>query len=342
MKRAFALVGLVLLAAIAWVLVRGHGGCAPPAPDLPPPPAAPGDPLTPRREAPITEDSLRALLRELPPDRPIGSAAHAQTREWLLATLRADGLQPRALPFDWAGFPAGDLANVEASVPGAGADAPLVLFSAHYDSVAGTPGADDNGSGVVVLLELARRLSGGGYPHELRLIFFDAEEPGLVGSGAYAQALSEADAHRLIGLVNLETMGYTDRKPGSQHMPPGTSLIFDPGDRGDFLLCLGTLTSGALAKVVSDGLDKEQSPSFRAEVFSYIEFGGLEFPDTRRSDHANFWDRGFAALLITDTANLRSPHYHTPTDTLETLDLPFLAAGARGLERGARVLLRAP
>lgn len=340
MKRVLLLALLLALIAGAW-MYGFSAACAPTLIEGPRPPLAPDDPLTPRRSAPITEDSLRALLQELPPDRPIGSPGHLATRAWILQTLRADGLQPRLRPFTWAGFPGGELANIEASVPGERPDAPLVLFSAHYDSVAGTPGADDNGSGVVVLLELARRLSAGGYPHELRLLFFDAEEVGLVGSGACAQSLPESDARRLIGLVNLETMGYTDRSPGSQRLPDGAELVFHPGDRGDFLLCVGNFPRSApLCKVVGDALEPERSPVFRAEVFPWLPDNGLVLPDTRRSDHAHFWDRGHAAVLITDTANMRSRHYHTATDTLETLDLPFLEAAARGLERAARVLLR--
>ena len=340
MKRVLLLVALLALIVAGWALLVSRG-CSAPLQEGPRPVLDTTDPLTPRRTAPITEDSLRALLEALPPDRPIGSPAHAATREWLLAALRADGLQPRTQPFDWAGFPQGELANIEASVPGERADAPLVLFSAHYDSVRGTPGADDNGSGVAVLLELVRRLSGGGYPHELRVVFFDAEEPGLIGSGAYVQALPEADAHRLIGLVNLETMGYTDRRPGSQTLPDGAELVFHPGDRGDFLLCLGNFPRSApLCKVVGDALSLEKSPVFRPEIFGWLPGNGIELPDTRRSDHSQFWDRGYAAVLITDTANMRSPHYHSATDTLATLDLPFLESGARGLERAARVLLR--
>jgi hypothetical protein len=339
-KRLLLLVVLLGLVAGAW-MYGFSGACAPSLTEGPRPPLDAADPLTPRRAAPITEDSLRELLVQLPPDRPIGSPGHAATREWILSTLRADGLQPELRRFTWAGFPGGGLANIEARVPGERPDAPMVLFSAHYDSVSGTPGADDNGSGVVVLLELVRRLSAGGYPHELRALFFDAEEPGLIGSGAWVQALPEADARRVLGLVNLETMGYTDRKPGSQRLPAGAELVFRPGDRGDFLLCVGNFPRSApLCKVVGDALERERSPVFRPEVFPWLPGVGWELPDVRRSDHAHFWDRGFAAVLITDTADMRSRHYHTATDTLESLDLPFLEAAARGLERAARVLLR--
>ncbi len=326
-----ALVGAALLGAV----LPGCFGCdAAQAPEATAPAASGAAP-----PAPITEDSLRELLAELPPYRAIGTAEHAAARDWIVGRLRGLGLQPRLQPFEWAGCPGGVLANIEIVVPGAAADAPLVLLSAHYDSVRATPGADDNGSGTVALLELARRLGAGGFPHELRLLWFDAEEPGLLGSGAWLAALPEADALRLVGLVNLETMGYTDRRPGSQRLPPGVELVFDPGDRGDFLLCLGNLGSAPLAAVVGDALQAETTPAFRVETFSWLPGNGLVLPDSRRSDHAHFWDRGLQAVLLTDTAFLRSPHYHAPSDTPGTLDLPFLASAVRGVERAARTLL---
>jgi Zn-dependent M28 family amino/carboxypeptidase len=199
--------------------------------------------------------------------------------------------------------------------------------------VAATPGADDNGSGMLGLLELARRLSPRTLPIELRLIWFDAEEPGLIGSGAYVKRMQGAERLRLMGVINLETMAYTDRTAGSQRLPPGADLLFDPGTRGDFLLVVGTLGSAPLAKVVGDALADEQGPAFRVEVFSALPAAGWLFPDTRRSDHAHFWDAGHPAVMLTDTANLRNPHYHRATDRVETLDLPFLAAGVRGVER---------
>jgi hypothetical protein len=333
------LAGAALL--LAGVL-PGCGGCSSSAaPEATPSRATAGAPSDAARTAPVTEDSLRALFLELPPHRAIGTTEHVATRDWIVARLRALGLSPRLQPFEWAGLPGGDLANVELVVPGESADAPLVLLSAHYDSVRATPGADDNGSGTVALLELARRLAGGAFPRELRLLWFDAEEPGLLGSGYWVQALPAEDSRRLVGLVNLETLGYTDRRPGSQRLPQGVELVFDPGDRGDFLLCLGNLASAALAKVVNDALAAETSPVFRVETFSYLPGNGLVLPDSRRSDHAQFWDRGLPAVLLTDTAFLRSPHYHAPSDTLETLDLSFLAAAVRGVERAARTLLGA-
>jgi hypothetical protein len=333
------------------LLLGGCGGCdsgAPAAADAGTPtpgvdavPDGGTDGLAALRAAPVTEDSLRAWLTALPPYRAIGTESHARTRAWLLESLRSFGLQAHERPFEWAGFPRGGLANIEVVLPGRTPDTSWLALSAHYDSVLQTPGADDNGSGVAALLELARRLSAGGFRLELRLLFFDAEEPGLIGSGAWLMQRDEADLRRCAGLINLETMGFTDRRPGTQVMPAGTEVIFRPGDRGDFLLCLGNFESRALAEAVGDALALQAGESFRVETFGLLPGAGWVLPDTRRSDHAHFWDRGLPAVLLTDTANLRSRHYHAASDRLETLDLPFLAAATRGVETAARRLLAA-
>ncbi len=339
--------GVRLPAALLALLLAGCDGCDGAEPGEASgaaagagPSASPAvDPLEARRAEPVTETSLRAWLAALPPYRAIGTEAHARTRALLLEWLRALGLDARERPFTWGGFPLGGLANVEVVLPGRAPDARWLALSAHFDSVIQSPGADDNGSGVAALLELARRLSGGGFGLELRLLFFDAEENGLIGSGAWVAARDEADLRRCAGLINLETLGFTDRRPGTQVMPAGTEVIFRPGDKGDFLLCLGNLASKGLADSVGEALELQASDAFRVEVFGWLPGAGWVLPDTRRSDHAHFWDRGLPAVLLTDTANMRSPHYHTSADRIETLDLPFLAAATRGVETAARRLL---
>ena len=290
----------------------------------------------------IDVESLSRLYARLPGDRSLEAPGHAAARTFLLDVLAGFGLKARVLPVKWEGAPATDLANVEVRLGREAPDAPLLLVCAHYDSVEGTPGADDNGSGVVVLLELARRLAGKPFPNELRLVWFDAEESGLIGSGRYVETLSAEERKRLIGAIVLETIGYTDRRPGSQSLPPGAKALFDPGDRGDFLFIVGNLQSALLGRAVFDGLQPEHSPRFRSELFALLPGAGWLFPDSRRSDHARFWDVELPAVMLTDTANLRSPHYHKPTDTVATIDLPFLAAAARGLERAVVHLASSP
>jgi hypothetical protein len=318
------------------LLSSGTGGC--------------GQPRRPARDglqtaiapAPVDAASLLAVIESLPPGRAIGTEAHAATRRLIETRLAELGWTVERRPFSWAGAPDAELVNLELRVPGNSSTAPLLVICAHYDSVARTPGADDNGSGTAALLELARRLAGRRFPHELRLVWFDAEEPGLIGSGAWVAALSQADRERLIGAINLETLGYTDRAAGSQHFPAGVRALFDPGDRGDFLLVVGNVASWSLASAVERGMAGEQGAHFRAVMFSALPGAGWLVPDSRRSDHARFWDAGLRAVMLTDTANLRSPHYHRSSDTVDTLDLPFLAAAVRGVERAIEILAHPP
>ncbi|MHC4846160.1 MAG: M28 family peptidase [Planctomycetota bacterium] len=294
-------------------------------------PATVGTDVEPTR--PVSADGLREILLALPPRRSIGTRAHLQTRDLIESALRRIGHEPARLPFTWPLAPEADLANVEVRIPGATSDAPILVVSAHYDSVAETPGADDNGSGTAGLLELARRLSGRRFESEVRLLFFDCEEPGLIGAGNYVSDIPADELARMVGVINLETMGYTDRRAGSQELPPGARALFDPGDTGDFLMIVGNQQSAPLASEVAAAMAMEEGPGFRAETFSDLPGAGWLMPDSRRSDHSRFWDVRVPALLLTDTANLRNPHYHRSTDVVETLDLEFLAAAIRGVER---------
>jgi aminopeptidase YwaD len=308
--------------------------------------SSPGCQLNPKRahdrEAPITAESVLAHIEALPRERPVGSQGQRDTRHVLRERLEGWGLPVREQVFHWAGSPGVELVNLEVRLPGSGHAPPVLIVGAHYDAVPGSPGADDNGSGTAVVLELARRLRVHVLPVELRLVFFDAEERGLVGSRAYAGSLSGDERSRILGMINLETVGYTDRRPGSQRMPPGARMLHDPGDVGDFIFVLGTVASAPLASVVALGLEAETSSLGRVEVFSRLPGAGWVMPDSRRSDHASFWDLGLPAVMLTDTANFRNPRYHRRGDRLETLDGPFLAAVARGVERAVLLLAEDP
>jgi hypothetical protein len=286
-----------------------------------------------RRAGAIDADSLRAVYAKLPVDARCMRPATPPRACSCSTRSPTSGSSRISTPVEWAGAAGADLANVEVRLGQVGSDAPLLVLSAHYDTVPGTAGADDDGSGTVVLLELARRLAGRPLSIELALVWFDAEEEGLIGSGRYVEALPPDQRKRLMGAINLETIGYTDRRPGSQRLPAGAKALFDPGDRGDFLLIVGNLQSALLGRAVFEGLQPEHGPQFRSELFALLPGAGWLIPDSRRSDHARFWDEELPAVMLTDTANMRSPHYHQPTDTVETLDLEFLAAAARGLER---------
>lgn len=204
---------------------------------------------------------------------------------------------------------------------------PPILIGAHYDTVCNSPGADDNATGIAVLLELARFFSDERANYPLRFVAFDMEEYGLLGSTAYAQLLRE-EKQPLRLMLSLEMLGYCDQRPNSQKYPPGLDLFYP--STGDFIALVGNLfTIPEMLKLKG----KIRQAQINCE---WLPAGikGAIVPDTRRSDHAPFWDHGYKAIMVTDTANLRNPHYHRASDTLDTLDLDFLTGVCQGLSLG--------
>jgi Zn-dependent M28 family amino/carboxypeptidase len=206
------------------------------------------------------------------------------------------------------------------------------LLGAHYDAVPHTPGADDNASGVSVLIELARLFAQQPAYHPVRLVAFDLEEYGMVGSIAYAQELrQQGESLRL--MLSLEMLGYVDATPGSQSYPPGLEALYP--DRGDFIALVGEVDN------MNDLLHLSQA--FRVVDIPCehlpVENRGLALPATRLSDHSSFWDQGYPAVMVTDTSFLRNPHYHLTSDSIDTLNLKFLAGVCQGLYTGLRNLI---
>jgi Zn-dependent M28 family amino/carboxypeptidase len=207
-----------------------------------------------------------------------------------------------------------------------------ILIGAHYDAVPGSPGADDNATGVAVLLELARAFAEQPISHPVRLVAFDMEEYGLLGGAAYATELWQ-QKQKLRLMLSLEMLGYSNDAPGSQHYPVPLLKWLYP-DRGNFLALIGNAIAipdllRLSRKIRKDGVPCEWLP---------VPNRGSILPDTRRSDHAPFWDRGYRAVLVTDTANLRNPHYHQNSDRIDTLNLDFLTGVCDGLIRSISCL----
>ncbi|MBI5776398.1 MAG: M28 family peptidase, partial [Nitrospirae bacterium] len=265
---------------------------------------------------------------------PVTSPTHLQrAEEYIADTFEQLGLQASLHPFEAMG---GTYRNVIASLlptyqaTGQGMlQAPLIL-AAHYDTVEGSPGADDNASAVAVLLETARRLRGVDRVREVHCIAFCLEEEGLLGSLAYAAELKAAK-RTIAGAIVLECVGYASGEEGSQTVPPGTP--FAVPTIGNFLAVVGNTTSAALTASVA------QAATPHVPVVPLVIPGNGELlPDTRRSDHAAFWYYGFPAVMLTDTANFRNPNYHKSTDTLDTLNLRFLEQVADAVTASANDL----
>jgi Peptidase family M28 len=275
---------------------------------------------------------LRALIAER---HPLSSpAALQQAEDYLAEQFRLLGLAVSMHAFEALG---GTYRNVigthSASPPSPAAEPPLVV-AAHYDTVEGSPGADDNASALAVMLEAARGLRDVPLSREVRFIAFCLEEEDLLGSLAYVSSLKRAH-HAIVGAIVLECVGYACAAEGSQRKPPtggGASWRAWGGrvqqipiavpSAGDFLAIVGNTASAGLAAAV-EGAARERVPGLKTVALTVPGNGEL-LPDTRRSDHAAFWHYGYPAVMLTDTANFRNPHYHRSTDRLDTLDLKFM------------------
>jgi len=218
---------------------------------------------------------------------------------------------------------------------GSASGASLIILGAHFDSVPGSPGADDNASGVAVLLEAARILSGLRLRSTVLFCAFNLEELNMIGSAHFAQRI-KSHGFRVAAMVSLEMLGYTDSRPGSQKYPLGLSWFYP--ERGDFIGLIGNWRSASLLKSFAGAM--RQIAGLPVETLTVLGNGFL-VPQVRLSDHAPFWDLGYSALLVTDTAFMRNPHYHGPSDIIDTLDLEFMSKVCQGVVNAVVTLARA-
>jgi Zn-dependent M28 family amino/carboxypeptidase len=206
----------------------------------------------------------------------------------------------------------------------------LLILGAHIDAVEGCPGADDNASGVAVLLETARILASQRLRSQVLFCAFNLEELNMIGSAAFARKLKAA-GERVAGMISLEMVGYADSRPGSQKYPVGLARLYP--DRGDFIGVIGNWSSSALLRKFTAQM--RQVPNLPVETLSVPGKGWL-VPAVRLSDHSPFWDLGYPALMVTDTSFYRNPNYHAYSDTIDTLDLGFMARVCEGVIRVLR------
>lgn len=256
----------------------------------------------------------------------VDRTALARAAAYLFREFSSYGLEVREERIEGPG----EYANIAARVKWEKDQKPIFFIGAHYDTVPGSPGADDNASGLAVMLEAARATAD--VPGVERLLFlgFTLEEEGFLGSGQFARQAAK-NRLPLAGGIVLECVGYTDYTPGAQRVPPG--LPIKVPDTGGFIGAIANERSERLKNFFEEAA-RRYAPAL--EVVSLVVPGNGEiFPDTRRSDHLPFWELGFAALQLTDTADFRNPHYHQPTDEISTLDLEFLADVTRAVVAAA-------
>jgi Zn-dependent M28 family amino/carboxypeptidase len=257
---------------------------------------------------------------------------HAQTRDALQEIFQRIGLRTTLETYDYKGTP---VANVIAEINPGKQPVQRYLVGAHYDSVAGTVGADDNASGVAVLLELATVLQENRTLLDpdlsIRLVAFALEEPPVfstsyMGSKVHARTM-KANHEQLTGMICLEMVGFTCHRKGCQSYPFPLQFMNYP-QTGDFIGIVGNYRSRKFTASLMDAF--LNNPALPAISLS-VPFNGWLMPAIRLSDHAPFWDQGFNAVMITDTAFYRNPHYHRPSDTMDTLDIDFMAELVRSL-----------
>lgn len=256
--------------------------------------------------------------------------------------LLTDKLQAAGYAVERQAFEARGRTVANLVVERAGATTPgeIVIVGAHYDSAEGTPGANDNGTGVAATLALARAFAAAAPARTLRLVFFTNEEmPWFqtddMGSLVHARRCRER-GERIVAMLSLETIGYYDDEPGSQSFASFPPLRLLYPDVGNFVAFVGNVESGPLVRrVVGTFRETTRFPAYGCAIPDVVEGVGW-------SDHWSFWQEGFPAVMVTDTAVFRYPYYHDPDDTPDKLDFGRIARVVAGLERVVTALVNDP
>jgi hypothetical protein len=246
--------------------------------------------------------------------------------EWLEESLRGAGFDPQRQTYTVEGKA---VWNIIAEVTGRTRPDQILVVGAHYDTVLGSPGANDNGSGVAATLALARRFVGRQPARTVRFVLFVNEEPPFfqtetMGSLVYARECRRR-GDNIVAMFSLETIGCYSDQPGSQQYPWPLSAVYP--STGNFIAFVGNTASEPLVKQVVE--------SFRRNARFPSEGGALPgiIPGVGWSDHWSFWQVGYPALMVTDTAPFRYAHYHTAEDTPDKLDYQRTARVVVGLDQ---------
>jgi hypothetical protein len=253
--------------------------------------------------------------------------------EFIAASLKQAGYEVRRQEYEVGGR---TCSNLEVEVSAANQSREIVIVGAHYDSVFGSAGANDNATGTASVLALARNFAGRQISRNLRFVAFVNEEPPhfqteAMGSLIYARRCRQRDEN-VVAMLSLETIGYYSDEEGSQSYPAPLSLFYPT--TGNFICFVGNLSSRQLTH--------EVVASFRAHAKFPSEAGALPagIPGVGWSDHWAFWQQGYPAIMVTDTALFRYPQYHSKDDTPDIINYARLARVVAGLERVVEDLVK--
>ncbi len=244
--------------------------------------------------------------------------------DYIEASFVSAGHEPRSQAFEVQGK---TVRNIEVEIPGRDRAAGTIVVGAHYDSVYGSPGANDNGTGVAAVLELARLLEGRSQRRTIRLVAFVNEEPPFfysdqMGSMRYAARAAER-GEEVVAMLSLETIGFYSDEPGSQRYPIPLGWFYP--DTGNFIGFVGNLRSRSLVRRVTGSFRRHaQFPSEGLAAPGWLTGVGW-------SDHWSFWRAGFPAAMVTDTALFRYREYHTAADLPGVVDYERFARVVDGL-----------
>ncbi len=279
----------------------------------------------------VEQTRLEADLAFVAKDRPPGST-HWQAVQDLCKTR----FEEAGMTVELHAYATG--VNVIGVKTGADAPSKQVVVSAHYDHIPGCAGADDNATGVVGVLEMARLAKAATFSNTLVLACWDEEERGLIGARAYAQrAKSRGDD--IVVMYSLEMIGFRTDVPSSQKVPAGFDLLFPEQladlsadeNRGNFLALLPDTAAVGPANDAAEHARAVGLKTYVLEITAGLKSNPIA-ADVRRSDHAAFWDQDFPAILVTDTSEFRYDPYHCRnglSDDVANLDPAFLTQNVK-------------
>jgi hypothetical protein len=255
----------------------------------------------------------------------------ARAAAYVQNVFEAAGLQVKHQRFDCRGIP---VMNLEAEVPGRTRPDEIIVVGAHYDTVEGTPGANDNASGVAAMLEICARFAREPGAQTVRFVAFANEEPPFsytesMGSWVYAKRC-RARGEKISAMLSLETLAYYSDRAKSQKYPEPLSLFYP--SVGNFVAFVGNVSSRTLVRrTVAVFRQQAQFPSEGAAAPAFL-------PGIGWSDHWSFWQEGYPAIMVTDTAPFRYPYYHSAQDTPDKLPVDSLARVVQGLTKTVQAL----
>ncbi len=285
-------------------------------------------PALTEREAELAaqlQADVEVLAGTIGPRSPLSHRKMGEAAQYIITRLRESGFDTHEeVPVE-AGA---QTPNIIVEVAGTSRPDEIIVIGAHYDTYPGTPGADDNASGVAGTLALAAAFAGAPQARTIRFAFFVNEEPPNfqtpnMGSWVYAREC-KSRGDKIVAMWSLESIGYYSDAPGSQQYPAPLNLLYP--SEGNFIAFVGNFESRGLVRETTSAFRRlAQFPAEGAALPGVISGVGW-------SDHWAFWQEGFPALMVTCTAPFRNPNYHLATDTPDTLDFERAARVVVGLE----------